>query len=173
MTYGLSHRYYARNFGQLPGSLINVVTSAGVQNAPGTGTGQAVQTKPPNVSVLIPKTVTPKPVTPAPAPVPITSSGAPGICLDQGQNSIACNDPNCTYGDCGSAGAQITIGSLCLDQGENQIDCTDPNCTYGDCVTTTSWFSKSTIITGVPDVAIYGLLAVLLLGGGFGAGRRR
>ena len=58
---------------------------------------------------------------------------APTICLDQTQNTISCSDPNCTYGDCGTSGAQITIGALCLDQGENQIGCSDPNCTYGDC----------------------------------------
>ena len=58
---------------------------------------------------------------------------APTICLDQNENTISCTDPNCTYGDCGSSGSQITVGALCLDQGQNQVACTDPNCTYGDC----------------------------------------
>lgn len=56
------------------------------------------------------------------------------ICLDQSQNTIPCNDPSCTYGDCGASGAQLTSGPLCLDQNQNQIACSDPNCTYGDCV---------------------------------------
>jgi hypothetical protein len=30
---------------------------------------------------------------------------ATGICLDQDQNGIDCSDPNCTYGDCVTAGA--------------------------------------------------------------------
>ena len=59
---------------------------------------------------------------------------APTVCLDQNQNTIPCSDPNCTYGDCGSTGPQITVGALCLDQTQNQISCSDPNCTYGDCV---------------------------------------
>lgn len=56
------------------------------------------------------------------------------ICLDQSQNTVACMDPSCTYGDCGSSDTQQVGGSLCLDQAENQIACTSPNCTYGDCV---------------------------------------
>ena len=59
--------------------------------------------------------------------------GAPAVCLDQNQNTISCADPECTYGDCGSTGPQVTVGSLCLDQQQNQIACTDPNCTFGDC----------------------------------------
>jgi hypothetical protein len=55
------------------------------------------------------------------------------ICLDQNQNTVACSDPSCTYGDCGSTGPQQLSGSLCLDQNQNQIACSDPNCTYGDC----------------------------------------
>lgn len=58
---------------------------------------------------------------------------ASAICLDQNQNSIPCSSPDCTYGDCGSAGPQQTSGSLCLDQNQNQISCSDADCTYGDC----------------------------------------
>lgn len=56
------------------------------------------------------------------------------ICLDQTQNTIACTDPNCTYGDCGSTDWQQVSGPLCLDQSENQVPCSNPECTYGDCV---------------------------------------
>lgn len=59
---------------------------------------------------------------------------AVAVCLDQSQNTVSCLDPECTYGDCGSSAAQVTVGSLCLDQHENQVACADPNCTYGDCV---------------------------------------
>lgn len=58
----------------------------------------------------------------------------PAVCLDQNENTISCLDPNCTYGDCGSTAAQVTVGALCLDEHENQIACTDPLCTFGDCV---------------------------------------
>jgi hypothetical protein len=70
--------------------------------------------------------------------------GSMAICLDQNQNTIACADPDCTYGDCCtgidcySVGAQQTTGPLCLDQNQNQISCSDPNCTYGDCTDTTA-----------------------------------
>ena len=57
------------------------------------------------------------------------------ICLDQSQNTIACTDPDCTYGDCGSTDTQQVGGALCLDQSENQVPCSSVNCTYGDCVT--------------------------------------
>jgi len=70
---------------------------------------------------------------------------APAVCLDQSQNQIDCADPNCTYGDCGATGPQVTVGSLCLDQSQNQIDCADPNCTYGDCISATG--KKSTVRT--------------------------
>lgn len=69
------------------------------------------------------------------------------VCLDQNQNSVPCADPNCTYGDCGSSAAQVTIGALCLDQNQNQIVCTDPNCTYGDCLSPPK--AKGTIATPV------------------------
>jgi hypothetical protein len=59
---------------------------------------------------------------------------ASAICLDQNQNTVACNDPDCTYGDCGSGGTQVVGGSLCLDQNENVVACADSNCTYGDCI---------------------------------------
>lgn len=58
---------------------------------------------------------------------------AAAVCLDQNENTVSCADPECTYGDCGSTGAQVVVGALCLDQHENQVACTDPNCTYGDC----------------------------------------
>lgn len=84
---------------------------------------------------------------------------APAICLDQNENSIACSDPNCAHGDCGSTAPQITIGSLCLDQQENQIACNDPNCTFGDCISS----SGLSLTTVLPFVAI-GVLALLLVG---------
>lgn len=58
---------------------------------------------------------------------------AAAVCLDQNENSVPCNSPECTYGDCGSSAAQVTVGALCLDQGQNQISCSSPECTYGDC----------------------------------------
>lgn len=56
------------------------------------------------------------------------------ICLDPNQNTIACMDPSCTFGDCGSSEQQLVGGSLCLDRAENQIPCSNPECTYGDCL---------------------------------------
>jgi len=56
------------------------------------------------------------------------------ICLDQSQHTVACTDPSCTFGDCGSTDTQQVGGSLCLDQSENQVPCSNPNCTYGDCI---------------------------------------
>lgn len=159
MNYGLQHRYYAHDLGAAP-QTVSLLTPSG-------GLNYGI---PKNLPVIVlPKgpIATPKPVTPI-----VAADAAPAICLDQSENSISCSDPNCAHGDCGSTAAQITVGALCLDQGENQIDCTDPNCTFGDCVST-SWWSKSSIITGVPDVAIYAVLAMVLFGGGFGAGRRR
>lgn len=166
MNYGLHHRYHTRNLGQ-PGALPDWQYSAGhmpplypaYEGGPVARTG-TLQTKPP-ISMLR-------------SPI-IAADAAPAICLDESQNSVSCADPNCRYGDCGApAGVQqVTVGALCLDQSENQIDCSNPNCTYGDCVSATSWWSKSSIITGVPDIAIYGVLAMLLLGGGFATGRRR
>jgi hypothetical protein len=61
---------------------------------------------------------------------------ASAICLDQNQNNVSCSDPNCTYGDCGSTGPQVTTGALCLDEDQNAVACADPNCAYGDCVAT-------------------------------------
>lgn len=60
------------------------------------------------------------------------------ICLDQSQNTIACTDPECTYGDCGSTDTQLVGGSLCLDRSQNQIPCSNPECTYGDCLPSTA-----------------------------------
>ena len=37
--------------------------------------------------------------------------GSMSVCLDQDQNAVDCADPNCTYGDCvtaGAAGATVT-----------------------------------------------------------------
>jgi hypothetical protein len=65
---------------------------------------------------------------------PWTLHGGMAVCLDQSQNTIACMDPNCTYGDCGSNAEQLVGGALCLDQGENQVPCSSPSCTYGDCI---------------------------------------
>lgn len=62
--------------------------------------------------------------------------GDPAICLDQNQNTIDCQDPNCTYGDCGAVSTSVPSGA-CLDQSENQVLCVDPNCTYGDCLPST------------------------------------
>ena len=136
VPHGLRHGYYARQLGQTPWS------------------------------ASVPSTPVPAKGTVAVAPtVPTIPPGAPAICLNEQQNSISCLDPNCAHGDCGSTGPQITVGALCLDQQENQIDCTDPNCTWGDCMST-SWWSKSTIITGIPDIAIYGLLGAIVLVGG-------
>jgi hypothetical protein len=59
---------------------------------------------------------------------------ATAICLDNNENSVACSDPACAYGDCGSTGPQVTSGSLCLDENENAVACADPNCAHGDCV---------------------------------------
>lgn len=60
------------------------------------------------------------------------------ICLDQTENTVACMDPSCTYGDCGSSAEQQVGGPLCLDRSENQIPCSNPECTYGDCLPSTA-----------------------------------
>jgi hypothetical protein len=64
---------------------------------------------------------------------PWTLHGGMAVCLDQSENTIACMDPNCTYGDCGSNAEQLVGGSLCLDFGQNQVPCSSPSCSYGDC----------------------------------------
>lgn len=35
---------------------------------------------------------------------------AMAVCLDQAQNAIDCNDPNCTYGDCNPSSVAVTGG---------------------------------------------------------------
>jgi hypothetical protein len=130
-------------------------------------------------SGVLPGVVSPYPVVPAPTNIYPLAPGsgtvtASAICLNQQQNSVACADPTCTFGDCNSTSPQITTGPLCLDQSENQIACNAPNCTYGDCTggASSSFWSQSTIISGIPDVAIYGVLGVLAAGLLFGSGRR-
>jgi hypothetical protein len=93
------------------------------------------------------------------------------ICLDQSQNTIACMDPNCTYGDCGSSDTQLVGGALCLDQSENQVPCSNPECTYGDCLPSTR--APSTF--GMPNWAVLGVGVILAgaLVSGMGGGRRR
>lgn len=59
------------------------------------------------------------------------------ICLDETENTVACTDPSCKYGDCGSTDWQQVGGPLCLDHAENQIPCSNPGCTYGDCLPST------------------------------------
>jgi len=56
------------------------------------------------------------------------------LCLDQNQNAVDCQDPNCTYGDCGAVSNSVPSGSVCLDQNENSIACSAPDCTFGDCI---------------------------------------
>lgn len=160
--YGLRHAYRARDLGSMV--LTPVHLPAGVVHARLSGMGAPFSSQLP-ASIIPTASVSGQAMlTPAPA-----------VCLDQHENMIPCSDPNCTYGDCGSSTAQVTVGALCLDQNQNQIACADPNCTFGDCVGA-SWFSKSSIIAGIPDVAIYGgvlLLMASLAGGGYYAGRRR
>lgn len=74
----------------------------------------------------------------------------PSVCLDQNENTIACVDPNCTYGDCGSTGPQVSVGALCLDEHENQVDCASPLCTFGDCA---AGGRKPTTAPGLPVLA--------------------
>ena len=130
---------------------------------------------------------------------PWTLHGGMAVCLDQSQNTIACMSPDCTYGDCGSNAEQLVGGSLCLDQGENQVPCSSPSCMYGDCTDKAKSPSPvtinlppgpsprvgvpitpptfptmpSTIIKGIPDIAVFGLGAVLLVSIMGGGGRRR
>ena len=66
--------------------------------------------------------------------IPGAISYPQNICLDQSENTIACGDPNCTFGDCGAGGPQLTTGALCLDQAETQVECGSPDCTWGDCI---------------------------------------
>ena len=153
MNYGLAHRYYARQLGQNPLDIFK-------PGAPVDYTSQFPATSGPNAPFYLRRPATVKDSTPAPTLYQQIHSSEPAICLDQQQNSIPCADPNCTYGDCGSAAPQITVGSLCLDQQQNQIACSDPNCTYGDCVGTSLW-SKASIIPPIPDVAIYAGLALI------------
>jgi len=140
--------------------------------------------------------------------------GQSSICLDQNQNTISCSDPNCTYGDCGASGPQVTSGALCLDQSENAVACADPECTYGDCTGPTAakksimpatvqaatsislpsrpapvvsvplstsipgsvgmFLTNSTLVSGIPNIAVFGIAAaaLLLLSGGGGKRRR-
>jgi len=132
---------------------------------------------------------------------PWTLHGGMAVCLDETENTIACMDPSCKYGDCGSNAEQLVGGSLCLDYGENQVPCSSPSCSYGDCTdkpkstfpiavnlppgpsprvpvpVPTSNVPKSTlpstIIQGIPDVAIFGLGAILLVSMVGGPGGRR
>jgi len=78
------------------------------------------------------------------------------ICLDQNQNTIPCSSPDCTYGDCGAAGPQLSTGPLCLDQSQNQVPCSNPECTYGDCTAP----AKSNTVTTAINAAGYFLPAV-------------
>lgn len=71
------------------------------------------------------------------------------ICLDQSQNTVACMDPSCTFGDCGSSDQQLVGGSLCLDRSENQIPCSNPECTYGDCLPSTAAPKAGNIVPAV------------------------
>lgn len=77
--------------------------------------------------------------------------GQSSICLDQNQNTVSCADPNCTFGDCGATGPQVTSGALCLDQDENAVACADPNCTYGDCIGPTT--AKKSIMPATVQAA--------------------
>jgi hypothetical protein len=165
-AHGLHHRYYARSLGlgQSVSSLPFNLLPWGAAAAPAVSS-QTPAAVPLSPTAIPSRTATPYVTTPAGtsiATAPVAGA-APAICLNQAQNSVACSDPNCTFGDCGSNSPQITVGSLCLDSSENQIDCSDPNCTFGDCVSSSSsWLTQSTIISGVPDV-------VVLIGGGIGA----
>lgn len=62
--------------------------------------------------------------------------GAQSICLDQAENAIDCQNPECTYGDCGAPSSYVPSGG-CLDRSQNQVLCNDPECTYGDCLPST------------------------------------
>jgi hypothetical protein len=139
---------------------------------------------------------------------PWTLHGGMAVCLDEKENTVACMDPSCTYGDCGSNAEQQVGGPLCLDHGQNQIACSSPDCTYGDCIgpkapspvtinlppgpsprvgvppgwgaptspgyaAPASGLMASTIISGVPNILLYGaavFAAIQLLSPG---GRRR
>jgi hypothetical protein len=81
--------------------------------------------------------------------------GDPAICLDQNQNTIDCQDPNCTYGDCGQVSTSVPSGA-CLDQSQNQVLCMDPNCTYGDCLPSSPAPAKkpSTVISPALTAAV-------------------
>jgi hypothetical protein len=70
------------------------------------------------------------------------------VCLDQAQNAVNCQDPECTYGDCGAAGGPPVSTGGCLDQKENQVLCMDPNCTYGDCLSAPA---KSSMPANIPQ----------------------
>jgi len=76
------------------------------------------------------------------------------ICLDQSQNTVACTDPSCTFGDCGSTDTQQVGGSLCLDHSENQISCSSPECTYGDCIAPRSSQGFSPQVTIAPAAGL-------------------
>ena len=108
------------------------------------------------------------------------------VCLDQSENPIACQNPDCTYGDCGATSTGRLPSGSCLDQSENQVMCADPNCTFGDCLPPAtkpgvvnlppgpsprvgvavappfvgSTWATSTIIKGVPDLLLYGFAAL-------------
>ena len=98
------------------------------------------------------------------------------LCLDPGQNQVPCSSPECTYGDCiqkAKAPSPVTINlppgpSPRVGVPPGQFPQTSPGQT-GPVSTL-----PSTIIKGIPDVAIFGvaaLLVVSMVGGG--GGRRR
>jgi len=100
------------------------------------------------------------------------------LCLDQGENQVPCSSPSCTYGDCISPPKPVTWTpfTINLPPGPSprvgvpttQFPPTSPGPTGpGSSL-------PSTIIKGIPDVAIFGigaLLVVSMVGGG--GGRRR
>lgn len=108
------------------------------------------------------------------------TSGA--LCLDQDENAVACADPNCTYGDCIGAAAKTAAkpgNVLPIAAGLNLPS--KPAPTVAVPLSTSIpgsmslFFSGSTLIAGVPNIAVIGggALLALLLVSGIGGGKRR
>lgn len=118
-----------------------------------------------------------------------TSSYVPsGGCLDQNQNQILCADPNCTYGDClpatpapaapvnrpGTIGVPAAISNAAAQIAQTVTPRPSPTVAVPLSLNSAGMFlTGSTLITGIPNLAVIGgglLVIALALGGG---GRRR
>jgi len=105
-----------------------------------------------------------------------------GGCLDQAQNQVLCTDPECTYGDClPSSPAPKSGNKIAVSQFPTTIQLTPgPSPRVGVPLSSSIpgsfglWFGNSSLISGVPNWAVAGMVLVgaMVLGGGGGRRRR-